>query len=683
MPILEIDGVGRVEVGNEFLSLSPEQQEATVQEIASSSRKPAPSQSAPSQAPSAVADAVRSIPGGLAEGVSGLVGLPGLAAKGMDYVIGRVGEAVGFPPPAPGPVKPPNLLPQPAQVQAGIESITGEMPKPQTRTGEYARTVASFIPGSVAGPGGVLRNLLTFGVAPGVASEAAGGATKGTALEPWARGAAALGTGVAGAVLSAPRTAGGAVTRAAGDVDQATMQQAEALFQEAQAAGMPLTRAEALQHVTNGATGMGNLQRVVEGQGGLQPFMAGRAAQNDAAAGRAFDQITPAAPNPSAIGPAVGTAAEQTIDDVRGVINRASDPYYTQAANIRLTPQEMAQVRALPGYAEARDTVLNTPQLARYVQGLPEDSVGFLNEVKKQLDASAQGARGPMAQNPNMQIPAGYGMDATAVRDAAVNASRRTPTNPYETALNIQSQAREQFLQPLLDGPLGKIAARDTTTRKAIDVLFPNNPLPNSADEIGTAVSAVSQRNPYAARQLVRAHVESVFNEATQNLASGVNSYGGAKFAAVLRGNPQQAANLEASIRALPGGDNIWQGFDRFLTILEAQGRRQAIGSQTAFNQEVLQDLRRGNFTSEAGTMVLGLGIKWPQRIKDGIERWRMGNNVDELARLLTDPAAGREFARLASGNNPAAINSSVARIVGLAQRGASNPGQQPAGPKN
>lgn len=38
MPIIEIDGVGRVEVGNEFLSLPPDKQDATVQEIAASAR---------------------------------------------------------------------------------------------------------------------------------------------------------------------------------------------------------------------------------------------------------------------------------------------------------------------------------------------------------------------------------------------------------------------------------------------------------------------------------------------------------------------------------------------------------------------------------------------------------------------------------------------------------------------
>lgn len=613
-----------------------------------------------------VEDLAKSAGVGAGRGAIGLAGMVGdlsdLGAAGLDKLTGLITGQ-------PGPDRSQSLLnniPTSRSITSAVEGVTGKFYEPQTRAGEYARTVGEFLPGALLGPGGMARNAAVFGAVPAVASEAAGGAFKGTAAEPWVRGGAALVAGGAGGIMTAPGNVTGAVSRAAQGVDAQMLRQAEALFQEAQASGMPLTRAEAIQYVTGGATNFGNLQRVVEGQGGMRDFFAGRAAGNDAAAGRVFDQITPAAPNPSAIGPAVGTAAEGTITDVRGAINRASDPFYAQAAPIRLTPYEARNLRALPGYEEAAAAVRNDPQLARYVRGLPEDSVGFANEVKKQLGQSAENAASPVQQGRNMQRSAGYGLDETAARNIAVNASRRTPGNPYEVALNIQEQSRERFLQPLLDGPLGSLAAKDTTTRKAIDVLFPNNPLPNSAQEIETAVRAVSQRNPYAARNLVRAHLEMTFNEATQNLASGVNSYGGAKFAAVVRGNPQQAANLEAAIRALPNGDRVYQGVDRFLTILEAQGQRQAIGSQTAFNTEVLQDLRQGKLAAEAGSAVLSGGLKLPAKISERVERWRMGRNVNELARLFTDPDAGREFARLAQAGSGGQTTASIVRLVNL-----------------
>jgi hypothetical protein len=162
-----------------------------------------------------------------------------------------------------------------------------------------------------------------------------------------------------------------------------------------------------------------------------------------------------------------------------------------------------------------------------------------------------------------------------------------------EQALADQARLRQQYLEPLQRGPLGKIADKDITTQKAMNALFPANPLPNSAQEIGTAVQALVNRNPNVAGQLVRAHAESVFNEATQALQSGANQMGGAKFRAVLVGNPQQAANFEAAVRALPYGDQRLAGFNRFLDVMEATGTRQNIGSKTAYNAEFLKGAAR------------------------------------------------------------------------------------------
>lgn len=71
--------------------------------------------------------------------------------------------------------------------------------KGESLPAQYAGTVAEFIPGAVAGGftggGSMLGNVLRYGVAPGLASETAGQATEGTALEPYARVAAALASG--------------------------------------------------------------------------------------------------------------------------------------------------------------------------------------------------------------------------------------------------------------------------------------------------------------------------------------------------------------------------------------------------------------------------------------------------------------------------------------------------------
>jgi len=621
--------------------------------------------------PSVAEDVAKSGASGLARGAIGLVGLPGTIAQGVrrgaDFLADQtVGRAVNYAktgsfdapslPPSDEMIRQTPLagyIPDPGRVISG-EALTdaaatvvpGIKYQPQTVAGEYARTVGEFAPG-ILSPGTMTQKIIGGVLAPALLSETAGQATKGTSLETPARIIGALTGAVGGTLATRPSTAQAALSTGMQGVDDATMVRAGQLMNEAQSRGVALTWPEAVAQVTGGgARGMTNMQRVVEGsQGGqdvMGSFMARRPAQIETAARNEFGAVAPQSQAPSTLGPAVGAAAESRISDVRGAINAATEPLYDAAKNVRLSPQDMARVRALPGYKEAADTVRNTPQLARYVQGLPEDSVGFLNEVKKQLDTAAESAASPMNVQKNMQISAGYGVDAGAVRQAAESVSPE-----YAKALAVQQQARQQFLEPLLQGPLGRIADKSTETKKAISVLFPTNPLPGSAGEVSDAVSALAKKNPMAARQLVRAHVESVFNEAAQALGSGANQFGGAGFVAALKGNPQQAENLSAAVRGVAGPDAS-KGFDTFLDVVAATGQRQRIGSNTAFNQELQDILRRGGMIGEAANTIATAGVKLPGRIKDAYEQWRLGRNTEQIARLITDPNALPLFRRLA-----------------------------------
>ena len=606
-------------------------------------------------------DVAKTIPSGLVRGAAGLLGLPGTVGEGMrtasNYLLGKAGVA-----PAP---RLPGTPATPEQITGAVEAATGPLYEPNTTAGKYAEAVSEFVPGAVLPVGGavgagariapaVARNLVNFAVLPGVASEFAGRQVEGTAAEPYVRTAAGLAAGGAASALRRPSGLPRQVTRAAEGITDEQIKMADKLFNDAAAAGTPITSYEALQAATKGATKFGDIQRVVEGQGALKDFFAQRPEQVEQAGRSALREISPPSTAPSTIGPEVGSGYEGVIGDVRKTINRAAEPSYTAARAERLTPEEFSRVKELPGYPEAAAAVRGDPQLNRYVSDLPDDSIGFLNEVKKQLDQMAENARSPMAQNPNMQRSAGLGRDVSAVKEAAVSASPE-----YQRALEIEAQARKKYLEPLLQGPIGKLASRDTTTKKAIDTLFPRNPLPNSEEEIGTAISALSRRAPEASRSLVRTYAESVFNQATRDLQAGPNQFGGAGFAAAIRGNPQQAANLEAAITSLPNGEKIWPGFSRFLDILEAQGQRQRIGSQTAFNQELQSELARGTTIAEAIPAVLALahapsgpllfGIRASSRAREAIADWRLGRNVDKLAKLATDPASGKLFERLAT----------------------------------
>lgn len=599
-------------------------------------------------------DSLRTVGPALARGVSAIVGLPGDLQKLAGFLNDKL-------PPSMRLSRDPSMqLPGQEEVIRAVEqNVTGPLYKPQTRVGKFVNSAVEFVPGAVAGPVGAgsrIGNAVRYGAIPGLASEGAGQATEGTFAEPYARAAGAVGAGVLGAVTARPSTASAAIrSQLPEGVTPQMVDQAESLIQSAAQQGVQLSWPEALSQVAGRpvlTNTMRSLEAAPQSEARMAEFFGQRPQQMDNAARSVFDQIAPPTNQPATVGPQVGQAAEQAINDVRGGINRVSEPFYKAADTVRLPPADMRRVQSLPGWREARDAVRNDPQLARYVAGLPDDSVGFLNEVKKYLDQASENAAGAMNQQRNQQRAAGYGLDAGSVRGAAINASP-----DYATALQIQEQARERFLNPLLQGPLGKLADRDIGTRKAIDALFPSNPLPNSADEIAIAVGAVADRNTWAARQLIRAHAESTFNEAAQALQSGPQQASGAKFSAVIAGNPQQRANLQAAVEALPNGGQLWNGFNRFLDVAEATGTRMNVGSRTAYNQQFLEQAGKSGAVVESVKAATN-PLRGLQFVADRYEQWRLGRNLDELARIFTDPQAGNLFRTIAA----APVNSNAAR---------------------
>ncbi len=563
-------------------------------------------------------------------------------------------------------------LPRGDDVMRAVES-TGPLYQPKTTAGRYAETAASFIPAAVT-PAAVLRqgagqmasNAVRYGVLPGVAAEGAGQLTHEVApeYEVPARIVAGLVTGGAGAAMGRP-TVDRTLQNATRGLTAAHIDQAEALIRDAAQRGVTLTVPEAVQQVTGGATNLGNLQRLVEGQGGMRDIISQRPAQVEAAGRQAFHQFGPAAPSPSQIGPQVGQVAQDTVEGVRGAINNATRPAYQRAEVQRIDPQTFRQVSQDPTFQLGLERVRNDPLIGPTLRHLPDDSIGVIDAVRKELDQTGRNLRSRFNQN-------GNDFAASIAERGAGNlgqtAERASPD--YAAAQAQQAQLRERFLEPLQNGPIGQLARHDVTTQKALSTLFPDNPLPNSQGEIRDAIGALNAQRPAVARQLVRAHAESVFNEATQNLQSGPNGFGGAKFVATLRGNSQQAANLNASIEAI-GGRPAVEGFNRFLDVLEATGQRQPMGSTTAFNTVALHDFQSGGRGAMLGEAALTAGTKLPARIKESLQAWRLGRNIDELAGIFSSPDGIARLRQIGNASSAPALAAMIGNLVAIGGRSA------------
>ena len=222
-------------------------------------------------------------------------------------------------------------------------------------------------------------------------------------------------------------------------------------------------------------------------------------------------------------------------------------------------------------------------------------------------------------------------------------------------AVNAIASARDG-MAAVERSPLGRIAQKPDLKR-AIGTLFEREPLAGGEAEIGATMGALAKSDPQAARQLARIHLETTFNDATADLRGLPAQYGGAGFASAVGGNSQQAKNLQAGIRALPNGDTLWQGLDRFLATLRATGYRPQKGSDTAFNARIQEELSGGKsiggaIASTVASAARGGGVVGfvgaggagllaaKKSAGDAFTRYQIGRNGAAIARMLFDPAA-------------------------------------------
>jgi hypothetical protein len=193
MPNLTI-GDQTVTVDDGFLKLTPEQQNSTVEEIYQSISK----QKTGARSGSAVGDVGRSLNAGLNRGADALIGLPGDVWHGARWLANKaINTAAGLPGNQPED-EIHDFLPTSESLRKRREGNVGPDYQPEATPGKYAQTIGEFLPGAALAPEESLgKGLVKFGVIPGAASEAAGQATEGTPLEPYARVAGAVAGGLA------------------------------------------------------------------------------------------------------------------------------------------------------------------------------------------------------------------------------------------------------------------------------------------------------------------------------------------------------------------------------------------------------------------------------------------------------------------------------------------------------
>lgn len=312
----------------------------------------------PSTPPTLLQDVVKSAAGGLAKGVLGIGSLPGNIEQ-----LGRMGvdagaRALGYQDPK---LRESWWLPGYQQYKDDAEKRLGlKIYEPQTTPGKYVDSVAQM---AAAGPAmaGSLPQRVGAVVGSGVAAEAAGQATKGTALEPVARVAA----GLAGA--AAPNLLARSYTPVATSAER---QQA-----------VQTLRGEGVTDLTAGQVTGSKSLRYLESHASDIPFSGGRAAQM---AERQAEQFTRAALRRAGvdephIAPAIQAAggnANRTSTETMGALAAALGNRFETLAQRSQAQLAMTDRRAMADIVNNYERVVSPQARSPAVRGWLDDING-------------------------------------------------------------------------------------------------------------------------------------------------------------------------------------------------------------------------------------------------------------------------------------------------------------------
>ena len=436
------------------------------------------------------------------------------------------------------------------------------------------------------------------------------------------------GTGAAtGGVRSTPADI---VNRNLKGVTPEQMRLAQLLQQNSIKQGMPITGAEAIAQVS-GQRGLTTTQRFLEqaepSQGTMNQFMAGRPAGVEQSFANVMQGVSPRAPT-SATPFNLQQAGQNVIRGAESSVTGNVSPYFTQAGKQAVPNTDIAGMMTNPKISDAVEYVRSTGTYG--VKNEPANAVKTLIAAKQYLDDQ-------------------YSKQMNAVTGAEKNAARVTysANRQLDDYLNAVSPdyakgsqkfevAQKTQITPLKQGVVGQIAEGAT----GADILMPQKPVSLYPADIKRTADLLRRKDPTALPDWTRQNLEGIFNETTQNLATGQNQFGGPKFAATIAGNKQQRDNLRTLVTET-SGMQAWQGFEKFLDVAQAQGQRMPANSATAFNEMIKSELG-------SGVVSKGLTLFKPSNLVNWAENVQLGRNADMLAKMLTDPDSVTKLQELA-----------------------------------
>lgn len=469
-----------------------------------------------------------------------------------------------------------------------------------------------------------------------------------------------------------------------GDLTNAEIAAAREFQQQAASEGYTLSLAQAAAHLYPGrAAGFQNLQRVIESAVGgeeLKAAMAGQTQQFRQGVQANTQRATPF--RDPVTGEDVTTYSPEARENLPGMLQERGEQTLQRQREARgeqTRPQYQQAEGIAPGqyyFSPEREGVwrefFDRPTMRRTLEQLHAEKVGAGQPVHQflQFDEAGRltGIEGVPSPNDIDDIIKAMQRDIDARKNEVGYVADNDPMvylkNQLQemAAADIPNYQTAQFthgqLSPAVqrqqEGTVGAFtragqgAAPDAAFTQKMMTLLPKNPKVTSPESLRSALRQMNTRGDPLMQQAMERHIRGQFEEiARATKTNQLSEGGGAGFRAWMAGNPDQAAQLRVAIEETYGPER-WQAFQNMLDYMQASGNRLVPGSQTTFNQAILDLLQQPRFgvspvdvvqggAALASGQPTGLGVRAAQGIEGALKQVRGKTRTRHLVDIMLD----------------------------------------------
>lgn len=305
--------------------------------------------------------------------------------------------------------------------------------------------------------------------------------------------------------------------------------------------------------------------------------------------------------------------ASKTPVDIKPVVSYIDNQLTTAKGGIKTTLEKARGLLAKPGTEELDDSVIG------------------LHNAKMAIDDMISNAResgiGNVSKAKLMEVKSRLLKQIDAV------------SPDYKSARALYADV-SPGIDKVKEGVVGILSElKDTRLQKAGEILFDPKAIgPRSVREARGLFYGAKQQDSWNA--LLRSYLQEHFEKAGREYATaGGVSTQGAKFRATMFGNPKQRDILKAAMEP-----QQFDALSNLMDVLEATGRASKVGSDTAWNQEAMREIRRqsGGVTSN-----IVAPHQIPGRLREWYEQVKLGKYSENLANIVTSPDAVKKLKAL------------------------------------